>query len=64
MQPGVRETREERERRERAHAIGRVLAERRLQAAGLIALAALVLVVTVLRTGIHNVFLPGWWRLW
>ncbi len=64
MRPAVRETRGERESRERAHAAGRVLAERRLQAAGLIVLAAVVLVVTVLRAGIHNVLLPGWWRLW
>ena len=64
MQPMVRETREERERREAAHAAERVLLERRMQAVGLTVLAVLVLLVTVLRTGIHNVFLPGWWRLW
>ena len=64
MQPIVRETREERELREAAHAAERVLLERRMQAVGLIVLAVLVLLVTVLRTGIHNVFLPGWWRLW
>ncbi len=64
MQPMVRETREERELREAAHAAERVLLERRMQAVGLIVLAVLVLLVTVLRTGIHNVFLPGWWRLW
>ena len=64
MPPPIRETRKEREQREAERVAGQLLMERRLQAAGLIALAALVLVVTVLRTGIHNVFLPGWWRLW
>jgi len=27
-------------------------------------LAAIVLVAAVLRVGVRNVFLPGWWRLW
>ncbi len=58
----MRETRNERAERERTHAAGRVAAERRLQVAGLLALAALLLVLAVLRAGIHNVFLPGWWR--
>ena len=65
MQPMVRETREERELREGgACGLSGWLLERRMQAVALIVLAALVLLVTILRTGIHNVFLPGWWRLW
>ena len=39
-------------------------AERKRQVRGLLLLAIIVLVISVLRTGIHNVFLPGWWRLW
>jgi len=38
--------------------------ERALQWRGLILLAAIVLVAAVLRVGVRNVFLPGWWRLW
>ena len=38
--------------------------ERRLQLAGLLALAAAVLGGTVLYAGTRNVFLPGWWHLW
>jgi hypothetical protein len=38
--------------------------ERRRQLRGLILLAIVVLVFSVLRTGVHRVFTPGWWRLW
>ncbi len=34
-----------------------------MQLAGLLVLAAAVLIWTVLYAGVHNVFLPGWWRL-
>ena len=37
-------------------------AERRLQAAGALLLGFAVLLVIVLRAGIHNIFPPGWWR--
>lgn len=42
----------------------REAAERRRQVRGLLWLAGIVLVAAVLRAGVHNVFLPGWWRLW
>lgn len=38
--------------------------ERRRQVRGLLLLAALVLLIAVLRAGVHNVFIQGWWRLW
>jgi hypothetical protein len=38
--------------------------ERRRQVCGLLLLAALVIVFSVLRAGVHNVFTRGWWRLW
>lgn len=60
----VRESREERQRREATETAARDAAEHRLQIAGLLLLAAAVLVGTVLHVGIQNVFLPGWWRLW
>ena len=41
----------------------RYATERRRQLWVLWLLAAIVLVVSVLRTGIHNIFLPGWWRI-
>lgn len=38
--------------------------ERRRQARGLILLAVLVLIASLLRFGVHRVFTQGWWRLW
>lgn len=42
----------------------RLAAERRLQIGAALLLGFLVLIAVVLRAGVHNVFLPGWWRLW
>jgi hypothetical protein len=39
-------------------------AERRRQIRGLLLLAAVILIFSLLRSGLHNVFTPGWWRLW
>lgn len=41
----------------------RYAAERRRQLAVLLVLAAAILLISVLIAGIHNVFLPGWWRI-
>jgi hypothetical protein len=38
--------------------------ERRRQIRGLLALALAVLTFGLLRAGLHNVFTPGWWRVW
>jgi hypothetical protein len=38
--------------------------ERRRQVRGLLILAFAILVFSVLRAGTHNIFTPGWWRLW
>ncbi len=38
--------------------------ERRRQIRGLLLLALAILLFSLLRAGIHNVFTPGWWRLW
>jgi len=38
--------------------------ERRRQIRGLMLLAFAVLVFSILRAGVSNVFTPGWWRLW
>lgn len=38
--------------------------ERRRQVRGLLLLAALVLVFSLMRAGAHQVFTAGWWRLW
>jgi hypothetical protein len=38
--------------------------ERRRQIRGLLLLAAVVLVFSVMRAGAHRVFTVGWWRLW
>jgi hypothetical protein len=53
----------------RQHAAERTAAERshtlfRRQVAGLLILAALVLVVALLRSNVHDLLPPGWWRLW
>jgi hypothetical protein len=39
-------------------------AERRRQIRGLLLLAAVILIFSLLRSGLHNVFTQGWWRLW
>jgi hypothetical protein len=38
--------------------------ERRRQIRGLLLLAALVILFSIFRAGVHNVFTHGWWRLW
>jgi hypothetical protein len=38
--------------------------ERRRQIRGLLLLAAFLLIFILLRAGLHNVFTPGWWRVW
>jgi len=38
--------------------------ERRRQIRGLLLLAVVVLVFSLYRAGLHNVFTRGWWRLW
>jgi hypothetical protein len=39
-------------------------AERRRQVRGLLVLAAIAIVFSILRAGVHRVFTVGWWRLW
>ena len=36
--------------------------ERRMQVRGLLLLAVAILLFSVWRAGVHNVFTPGWWR--
>ncbi len=36
----------------------------RRQIAGLLILAAVVLAVCLWRANLHDVFPPGWWRVW
>jgi hypothetical protein len=38
--------------------------ERRRQVRGLLLLAIAILIFSLLRAGSHNIFTPGWWRLW
>jgi hypothetical protein len=38
--------------------------ERIRQIRGLMILALAVLLFSIWRAGFHNVFTPGWWRLW
>jgi hypothetical protein len=38
--------------------------QRRRQARGLLLIAGIVLVASILRTGVHRVFTSGWWHLW
>jgi hypothetical protein len=38
--------------------------ERRRQVRGLLLLVLLVIVFSIVRAGVHNVFTRGWWRLW
>lgn len=42
----------------------REMQERRRQVRGLLLLALVVLAAAIVRAGVHNVFTPGWWRLW
>jgi len=37
---------------------------RRMQVRGLLWLALLVIVFSIVRAGLHNAFPHGWWRLW
>ena len=37
---------------------------RRRQIGGLLLMALVILLVTLWRAGLHNVFPPGWWHLW
>jgi hypothetical protein len=39
-------------------------AERRRQIRGLLMLALVVLLLSMMRRGFHTVFAPNWWRLW
>jgi hypothetical protein len=48
----------------RPHLIEQKQTERRRQIRGLLLLAAVVLVFSLLHSGLHTVFTPGWWRLW
>jgi hypothetical protein len=38
--------------------------ERRRQIRGLLMLALVVLLLSMMRRGFHTVFAPNWWRLW
>ena len=38
--------------------------ERRRQMRGLLYVAAAVLIFSILRVGVRQVFTPGWWHLW
>ena len=61
----VRSAEVEREAGRRALMLGAALpVERRRQVRGLLWVAAVVLVGSVLRAGVENVFPRGWWRLW
>lgn len=42
----------------------RLRRERRQQLRGLMLLAFVVLVFSILRAGVDRVFPAGWWRLW
>jgi hypothetical protein len=37
---------------------------RKRQIAGLLLIAAVILLVSLWRAGLHTVFPPGWWHLW
>ncbi|WP_419804444.1 hypothetical protein [Terriglobus sp.] len=43
--------------------VNRYSTERRRQLLVLLIFAAAILLISVLIAGIHNVFLPGWWRI-
>jgi hypothetical protein len=38
--------------------------ERRRQVRGLLLLAIVILIFSLLRADTHTIFTPGWWRLW
>jgi hypothetical protein len=42
----------------------REIHERRRQLRSLLLIALAVLLFSLYRAGLHNVFTPGWWRLW
>ena len=37
---------------------------RKRQVSGLLLIAAIILVIALLRANLHNIFPPGWWRFW
>lgn len=37
---------------------------RKRQVSGLLLIAGVILVVALLRANLHDVFPPGWWRIW
>jgi hypothetical protein len=42
----------------------RKIHERRRQLRSLLVIALVVLLFSLYRAGLHNVFTPGWWHLW
>jgi len=42
----------------------RKIHERRRQLRSLLVIALAVLIFSLYRAGLHNVFTQGWWRLW
>ena len=42
----------------------RKIHERRSQLRSLLVIAVVVLLFSLYRAGLHNIFTPGWWRLW
>ncbi|RSL16586.1 hypothetical protein EDE15_2107 [Edaphobacter aggregans] len=38
--------------------------ERRRQVRGLLLLALVIFIFSLLRGDVHRIFTPGWWRLW
>ena len=55
---GLKRKREE----ARLYRVGREAIERRSMVRGLIVLAVLVMVGSIVRAGLDRVFVPGWWR--
>lgn len=47
-----------------AYRAERARVQQRSVVRGLVLLALMVFLVSVLRARVHNVFLPGWWRHW
>lgn len=43
---------------------GRVQIEQRSLLRGLILLALIILIFSLLRAGLDRIFVPGWWRQW
>jgi len=46
----------------RFYRVGREAVERRSMVRGLIFLAVVVIVLSIVRAGLERVFVPGWWR--